>query len=409
VRTEAMHLVAETGVAAHWLYKEVAHGDISHHDRMGSKWLQSLLDIQDQTRDATEFWDHVKVDLFPDAVYVFTPKSQILAMPRGATVIDFAYAIHSNVGDHALSAKINNEPVSLRTEVKNGDVIEVITAADSEPNPAWLGFVRTARARSKIRQHLKTLAQTESESLGEKMLVQALRAEGIENLPESTGATSGIWDKLLRFSGNRTRSELMTDIGHGKRIASMVAKRLTKLLADAGEKPDALLLTRERFVARENVSQNSVTIDGSESTSVRFANCCRPIPGDSIVGYLGRGEGLTIHASDCQVAKKLQYKDSERFIAVEWSDEPVRTFETGIVVTVNNAKGVLAKVAGALASAEADITQVDMTDSTHGVMDLRFVISVHDLSQLEAVFKNLRRSPAVLKVQRSKDMSNSST
>jgi len=409
VRTEAMHLVAETGVAAHWLYKEVAHGDITHHDRMGSKWLQSLLDIQDQTRDATEFWDHVKVDLFPDAVYVFTPKSQILAMPRGATVIDFAYAIHSNVGDHALSAKINNEPVSLRTEVKNGDVIEVITSADSEPNPAWLGFVRTARARSKIRQHLKTLAQTESESLGEKMLLQALRAEGIENLPDSTGATSGIWDKLLRFSGNRTRSELMTDIGHGKRIASMVAKRLTKLLADAGEKPDALLLTRERFVARENVSQNSVTIDGSESTSVRFANCCRPIPGDSIVGYLGRGEGLTIHASDCQVAKKLQYKDSERFIAVEWSDEPVRTFETGIVVTVNNAKGVLAKVAGALASAEADITQVDMTDSTHGVMDLRFVISIHDLSQLEAVFKNLRRSPAVLKVQRSKDMSNSST
>jgi len=409
VRTEAMHLVAETGVAAHWLYKEVSHGDISHHDRMGSKWLQSLLDIQDQTRDATEFWDHVKVDLFPDAVYVFTPKSQILAMPRGATVIDFAYAIHSNVGDHALSAKINNEPVSLRTEVKNGDVIEVITSADSEPNPAWLDFVRTARARSKIRQHLKTLAQTESESLGEKMLIQALRAEGIENLPESTGATSGIWDKLLRFSGNRTRSELMTDIGHGKRIASMVAKRLTKLLADAGEKPDALLLTRERFVPRENVSQNSVTIDGSESTSVRFGNCCRPIPGDSIVGYLGRGEGLTIHASDCQVAKKLQYKDSERFIAVEWSDEPVRTFETGIVVTVNNAKGVLAKVAGALASAEADITQVDMTDSTHGVMDLRFVISIHDLSQLEAVFKNLRRSPAVLKVQRSKDMSNSST
>jgi GTP pyrophosphokinase len=351
----------------------------------------------------------VKVDLFPDAVYVFTPKSQILAMPRGATVVDFAYAIHSNVGDHAFSAKINNEPVSLRTEVKSGDVIEVITSADSEPNPAWLSFVRTARARSKIRQHLKTLAQTESESLGEKMLVQALRAEGIENLPASTGATSGIWDKLLRFSGNRTRAELMTDIGHGKRIANMVAKRLTKLLADAGEKPDALLLTRERFVVRENVSQNSVTIDGSESTSVRFGNCCRPIPGDSIVGYLGRGEGLTIHASDCQVAKKLHYKDSERFIAVEWSDEPVRSFETGIVVTVNNAKGVLAKVAGALAAAEADITQVDMTDSTHGVMDLRFVISIHDLSQLEAVFKNLRRSPAVVKVQRSKDMSNSNS
>jgi len=406
LRTEAMHLVAEKGVAAHWLYKEAAQDGVSQNDRMGAKWLQSLLDIQDENRDATEFWEHVKVDLFPDAVYVFTPKSQIMAMPRGATVIDFAYAIHSNVGDHTLSAKINNEPVTLRTEVKNGDVIEVITSPEATPNPAWLGFVRTARARSKIRQHLKTLAQTESEHLGQKMLVQALRAEGIENLPDSIGPRSAVWDKLLRFSGNRTQSELMTDIGLGKRIASIVAKRLTKLLADSGEKPDALLLTRERFVAGENISQGSVSIDGSESTSVRFAHCCRPIPGDSIVGYLGRGEGLTIHTGDCLVAKKLHNKDSERFISVEWSDEPMRTFETGIVVTVTNGKGVLASVASALASGEADITQVDMTnESTHGVMELRFVIAVRDLSQLETVFKHLRRTASVLKVQRSKNTS----
>lgn len=406
IRTEAMHLVAETGVAAHWLYKEAAHDDVSQNDRMGTKWLQSLLDIQDENRDATEFWEHVKVDLFPDAVYVFTPKSQIMAMPRGATVIDFAYAIHSNVGDHTLSAKINNEPVTLRTEVKNGDVIEVITSPETTPNPAWLGFVRTARARSKIRQHLKTLAQTESESLGEKMLLQALRAEGIENLPDHAGPKSAVWDKLLRFSGNRTRSELMTDIGLGKRIASIVAKRLATMLADSGEKPDALLLTRERFVTGENISQGGVSIDGSESTSVRFAHCCRPIPGDSIVGYLGRGEGLTIHTGDCLVAKKLHHKDSERFISVEWSDEPMRTFETGIVVTVTNGKGVLASVASALASGEADITQVDMTnESSHGVMELRFVIAVRDLSQLESVFKHLRRTASVLKVQRSKNTS----
>jgi GTP pyrophosphokinase len=404
LRTEAMHLVAETGVAAHWLYKEVDQENITQNDRMGSKWLQSLLDIQDETRDAAEFWDHVKVDLVPDAVYVFTPKSQILAMPRGATVVDFAYAIHSNVGDHALSAKINNEQVPLRTEVKNGDVIEIVTTPDAAPNPAWLGFVRTARARSKIRQHLKTLAQTESESLGEKMLAQALRAEGIENLPDDTSKNHVTWEKLLRFSGNRSRSELMTDIGLGKRIASIVAKRLTKLLTDNGEKPDALLLTRERFAAGEAVSQGSVSIDGSESTSVRFANCCRPIPGDSIVGYLGRGEGLTVHANDCQIAKKLQYKDSERFIGVEWSDEPVRTFETGIVVTVDNGKGVLAKVASALAAAEADITHIDMmAESPLGAMDLRFVIGVRDVNQLDTVFKNLRRTPAVLKVQRSKN------
>jgi GTP pyrophosphokinase len=401
LRTEAMHLIAETGVAAHWLYKDDAQDEISHNDRMGSKWLQSLLDIQDETRDAAEFWDHVKVDLFPDAVYVFTPKSRIMAMPRGATVVDFAYAIHSNVGDHAVSAKVNNEEVPLRTEVKNGDVIEIIADKTASPNPAWLGFVRTARARSKIRQNLRTMAQTDSQVLGEKMLIQALRAEGIENLPDSGKPYEATWEKLLRFTGNKSREELLTDIGLGKRIASIVAKRLAKLLADRGEKPDALLLTRERFGTGEAIAQGSVQIDGSENTSVRFAHCCRPVPGDSIVGYLGRGEGLTVHASSCQVAQKLQYKDSERFISVEWADEPVRAFETGVVVTVTNGKGVLAKVAGALAAAEADITHVDMpNDSAQGAMDLRFVIAVRDLQQLDLVLRNLRRTPAVLRAER---------
>ncbi len=401
LRTEAMHVIAETGVAAHWLYKSEAHDEVSLSDRMGSKWLQSLLDIQDETRDAAEFWDHVKVDLFPDAVYVFTPKSRIMAMPRGATVVDFAYAIHSNVGDHAVSAKINNEQVALRTEVKNGDVIEVITDPGSSPNPAWLGFVRTARARSKIRQNLRTMAQSDSQYLGEKMLLQAVRAEGIENLPGSDKLHEIIWDKLLRFSGNRSRAELLTDIGLGKRIASIVAKRLTNLLAEQGEKPDALLITRERFGASNAVAQASVQIDGSENTSVRFATCCRPIPGDSILGYLGRGEGLTVHALGCQVAQKLQYKDSERFLRVEWSDEPVRTFETGIVVTVTNGKGVLAKVAAALAVSEADITHIDMTDDAGAAaMDLRFVIAVRDLNQLEAVLRNLRRTPVVIRAER---------
>ncbi|WP_296492920.1 bifunctional (p)ppGpp synthetase/guanosine-3',5'-bis(diphosphate) 3'-pyrophosphohydrolase [Rhodoferax sp.] len=401
VRTEAMHLVAETGVAAHWLYKEYPHEPSVNPDRLGSKWLQSLLDIGNETHDATEFWEHVKVDLFPDAVYVFTPKSRIMAMPRGATVVDFAYAIHSSVGDHAVAAKVNGEQVPLRTEVQNGDVIEVVTDKGSFPNPAWLGFVRTARARSKIRQHLRSLAQEDSQNLGEKMLVQALRAEGIDRLPEEQGPMAGVWDKLLRFSGNRNRSDLLVEIGLGRRIASIVAKRLARLLADVGEKPDALLLTRERFMAGDSVAQGSVAIDGSENTSVRFAACCRPIPGDAIVGYLGRGEGLTIHDSDCPVAVKLKNKDSERFIVVEWSDEPVRTFETGIVVTVNNNKGVLAKVAAALAAAEVDITQINMADeSAHGPIDLRFIIAVRDVQQLDNALRSLRHTHVVLKAQR---------
>lgn len=396
LRTEAMHLVAESGVAAHWLYKASVPEE-QNSERLGTKWLQSLLDIQNETRDAAEFWDHVKIDLFPDAVYVFTPKSQIMALPRGATVVDFAYAIHSDVGDHTVAARINGAQVPLRTELKNGDVVEVVTAPVSTPNPAWLGFVRTGRARSKIRHHLKTLAHVESQQLGEKLLAQALRAEGMEKLPADNEQYHALWDKLLRFTGNKSRAELLTDVGLGRRIAGIVAKRLMVLLAELGERPDALLLSRERFTAHENVSQGGITIDGSENASVQFATCCRPVPGDVIVGYLGRGEGLVVHAEDCAVARRLQHKDAERFIGVEWSDEPVRPFETGVLVTVNNGKGALARVAAALANAEADIIHVDMDDERdQDATDLRFVVAVRDRSHLDAVLRNLKRTPSVM-------------
>ncbi len=401
VRTQAMHVVAESGVAAHWLYK-VNSPDAVSAERLGTQWLQSLLDIQDETRDAAEFWDHVKVDLFPDAVYVFTPKSQILALPRGATVVDFAYAIHSNVGDRTMAARINGEQVPLRTALKNGDVVEVVTAAHSTPNPAWLSFVRTARARSKIRHHLKTMEHEESENLGERLLSQALRSEGIEKFPGDDPAYQPIWEKLLRFTGNRSRSELLTDVGLGKRIAGIVAKRLVSLLAESGERPDALLLTRERFMAAESSAQGVLALDGSENASVKFAQCCRPIPGDAIVGYLGRGEGLVVHRLACPIAKKLQHKDSERFIEVEWADEPVRAFETEMLVTVTNGKGVLARVAAALAAAEADIIHIDMDEEgAQDVTELRFVIGVRDLSHLDTALRNLARTASVLSARRS--------
>ncbi len=402
MRTDAMHIVAESGVAAHWLYKATdPEGDASQ--RLGTQWLQSLLDIQHETRDAAEFWDHVKIDLFPDAVYVFTPKSQIMAMPRGATIVDFAYAIHSDVGHRAVAAKVNGEQVPLRSELRNGDVIEIITASVSSPNPAWLGFVRTGKARSKIRHHLKTMALTESQDLGEKMLAQSLRAEGIERLPDDDELNHATWEKILRFSGNRSRADLLTDIGLGKRIASMVAKRIVTLLAEIGEKPDPLLMSRERYTAQESISQGALVLDGSEGASVKFATCCRPIPGDDIVGYLGRGEGLVVHTDDCTVAKKLQHRDSERFIAVDWSDEPARAFETGLLVTVTNGKGVLARVASALASAEADITHVDMVqEAAQDATDLRFGVAVRDRVHLASVMRGVKRTPSVLRVQRAK-------
>jgi len=401
LRTEAMHVVAESGVAAHWMYKSSDPGH-ERAERLGTQWLQSLLDIQDETRDAAEFWDHVKVDLFPDAVYVFTPKSHIMALPRGATVVDFAYAVHTNVGEHTLGANVNGQPVSLRSELSNGDVVEIITATDTTPNPAWLGFVKTGRARSKIRHYFKTRAQSESKDLGEKLLLQGLRAEGFAQLPATDQAHKTLWEKLLRFTGSKNLDELLTDIGLGKRVASIVAKRLVKLLGDLGERPDPLLLSMERFTAHETFSQGSVVVDGSDNASVQYALCCHPLPGDPILGYLGHGEGLVIHLESCQVAQRLKTKDSERFIAVEWSDETVRSFEASIVVTVLNGKGVLASVAAAITSAEADIKLVSMVDEVSGkeATDLRFLIAVQDFTHLQSVLSSLQRLPAVSKASR---------
>ncbi len=401
LRTEPMDLVAEAGVAAHWLYKAGLAGNTPDGE-LGTQWLQSLLDIQNETRDAAEFWDHIKVDLFPDSVYVFTPRGQIMALPQGATTVDFAYAIHSNVGDHTVAAKVNNEQVPLRTELRNGDVVEIITAPVSRPNPAWLGFVRTGRARSRIRSHLKSLAQDESRVLGEKLLAQALRAEGLSQLPGTAERDKPLWDKLLRFTGNRSREEMYADIGLGKRSANMVAKRLVTLLTAEGAKPDALLLTRERYTAHENLSQGAVLLDGAENASVKYATCCRPIPGDGVLGYLGRGEGLVVHTDDCAVARRLQNKDAERFITVAWADEPVRAFEVGIVVTVINGKGVLARVAAAIAAAEADIVHMGMAEETaQDALDLRFVIGVRDREHLDVVLRSLRRTQSVLRASRS--------
>ena len=404
LRTESMNVVAESGVAAHWLYK-TKHSSEATSDGLDTQWLQSLLDIQHETHDAAEFLDHVKVDLFPDGVYVFTPTSEIMSMPRGATVVDFAYAIHSNVGDRCFGARVNGEQVPLRTTLKNGDVVEVITSAVAAPNPAWLSFVRTGRARSKIRQHLKTLAHSESESLGEKLLSQALRAEGFSNKVLSDMPLSA-WEKLLRFTGNKTYADLLTDIGMGRRIASMVAKRMLPLLHEVGFKADPMLLSQTRFSAEQGKSAGSVALDGSENASVQYAPCCHPIPGEAIVGYVGRGEGLVVHAQLCSVSQRLAQKDSERFIEVDWSDEPVRMFEVGLAVTVSNIKGVLAKVAATLASAEADIVHIDMgTEMPQEAKDMRLIIAVRDGVHLDAVLRALRRSAWVIKADRQRQIS----
>ncbi len=411
VRTGAMHAVAEKGIAAHWLYKsndkpgKNGKGQ-SDPQQLGAIWLQSLVDIQDETRDAAEFLEHVKIDLYPDAVYVFTPMSKILALPRGATPVDFAYAIHSDVGDHAVAARVNGEPVAMRTELRSGDVVEIVTAANARPNPAWLSMVRTGRARSKIRHYLKNMEAEESRAMGEKMLAQALRAEGLMAPSADPGdeAAAALWQQLTRWSGNRNRGELMVDIGLGRKIAIIVAKRLAQLMRDQGARPDAVTLTLGRYAQDDDAAKQGVVfVDGSEGASVQLATCCRPIPGDAIVGYLGRGEGLVVHTAECNTGRRLYERDSERWMQVEWAEETSRTFETSIVALVSNGKGVLAQVASAIAGAEADIRHLDMGQEPAAEnAELRLLISVRDRVHLAEVLRTLRRSPVVLRVWRVK-------
>jgi GTP pyrophosphokinase/guanosine-3',5'-bis(diphosphate) 3'-pyrophosphohydrolase len=405
MRTEAMHAVAEKGIAAHWIYKVGDKGNATADaQRLSTIWLQSLLDIQDETRDAAEFLEHVKIDLHPDAVYVFTPRSKILALPRGATPLDFAYAIHSDVGQHTVAAKVNGDAVALRTELKSGDVVEIITAPGARPNPAWLSMVRTGRARSKIRHHLKNMETDESRALGEKLLAQALRAEGLQ--PPSTDPSdalgAGLWQQLTRWSGNRNRGDLLVDIGLGKKIATIVAKRMAQLMGERGMKPDAVTLTLGRYGHDDSTPrQGAVFVDGSAGASIQLAPCCRPIPGDDIVGYLGRGEGLLVHTAECPTGKRLFVRDSERWMQVEWADDLTRTFETHIWVLVRNGKGVLAQVASAISAAEADITHLGMDpEPAEESIELRLIVSVRDRVHLADVLRAMRRSPVVLRVSR---------
>ncbi len=404
IRSQAMHAVAEKGIAAHWMYKVHEGADKDASPQQAAVWLQSLIDIQHETRDSAEFLEHVKIDLFPESVYVLTPKSRIVALPKGATPVDFAYAIHSGVGDRCVSAKVNGEPVPLRAQLHSGDVVEIITAPSARPNPGWLNFVRTGRARSKIRNHLKNMESEESLEMGERLLKQALRAEGLL-LPSgdehSEGSEGALWQALIRWGGNRSRNDLVVEVGLGRKIAAMVAKRIAQIMAEAGERPDALTLSLGRLAAVDSPVNGSVVIDGSEGATMQLAPCCKPIPGDPIAGYLGRGEGLLVHTQTCGVGRRLFERDPERWIDVAWSDEPTRQFETGISVLVTNGKGVLAQVAASISSAETDITHIEMGDERLGeTAELKLTLSVRDTEHVQDVLRTLKRCPVVLKAGR---------
>ena len=382
IRTHEMHRIAEAGVASHWLYKST-DTSLSELQKKTHQWLQSLLEMQSQSGDSAEFLEHLKVDLFPDEVYVFTPKGKILSLPRGATSVDFAYAVHTDIGNRCVAVKINQELVPLRTELKNGDRVEIITAAHAKPNPLWLNFVATGKARSRIRHFLKTMHFQESARLGERLLNQALTALGAA----PAEMTDAQWEKFVRDAGAKTREEVLADIGLGKRLAAVVARRL---------------LSRGEPGPHDAPLPGSVIIHGSEGMAVQFAHCCRPIPGDPIIGLISKGQGMVIHTHDCPVVNKARH-DPERVLDVAWDTETRKLFDVSIKTVVANQRGVLARVAAEIAEAGSNIQNVAVDpgdDSSY--TNMFFTLQVSNRLHLASIMRRLRRIPEVIRLTRVK-------
>ena len=388
LRTHDMHRVAEAGVAAHWLYKAGGPLDLAEAQRETHRWLQSLLDIQSESRDSKEFLEHVKGDLFPDEIYLFTPKGKIMALPRGATAVDFAYGVHTDIGHHCVAARINYELLPLRTELKNGDHVEILTSPTARPNPSWLSFVATGKARSRIRHYLKGLQQKESAALGERLLNQALATLKVE--PDAI--TWDRWEALQKEYGSKTQLDILADIGLGKRLSFVVAQALTRPVGKA-EEPASMAA---------GATKTALTLRGVEGVAIQYAKCCRPVPGDAIIGQFRKGQGLIVHSRDCATLRKQRF-DGGELVDVEWAPDVQGVFDSGVRVLVADRRGLLAELATSIGDADANIDTVSM-ERADGVGDVAmfFGVQVRDRRHLANVMRALRRIPDVHRVQRAR-------
>ncbi|HHJ12791.1 MAG TPA: bifunctional GTP diphosphokinase/guanosine-3',5'-bis pyrophosphate 3'-pyrophosphohydrolase [Gammaproteobacteria bacterium] len=384
IRTEDMERVAESGIAAHWLYKSSDKaGGPNNAQTRAREWLRELLEMQRNAGNSLEFLENVKIDLFPDEVYVFTPAGDILNLKRGATAVDFAYAVHTDVGNTCIAARIDRRLAPLRTPLLNGQTVEIITAAGAHPNPAWLNFVATAKARSNIRHYLKNLQNDEAAELGRRMLDKALAAIG-SALPEIPAADL---ERTIREFGFDSCEALCADIGLGNRSAMLVARRL---LPDSGEETGPVSHSQP------------LAIRGTEGMVVHFARCCRPIPGDAIVGFISKGRGLVIHTETCNNLGDYRSRP-DKWIDVEWQPDIEGEFAAEIRVDVSNRKGVLATIAAEISEMESNIENVSIEERDGLETSLNFILTVRDRRHLARVMRCIRKLPSVLRISRSRN------
>jgi guanosine-3',5'-bis(diphosphate) 3'-pyrophosphohydrolase len=376
-----MEHLAENGIAAHWLYKSTEKETSQVHTK---EWLKDLLELQKHTGNPIEFIENVKIDLFAEAVYVFTPKGSILSLPQGATPVDFAYMVHTDIGNACVGCKIDRRLAPLSSRLRSGQTIEVITATGAHPNPAWLTFAVTGKARNNIRHWLKNQQVTESQALGKRLLNSAL----LETHQSLENFTQNNLESIVKDMGLHTVEELYEEVGLGKRMAPLVAKRLLAYQTT----PDGQTHSKK---------MKPLTIKGTEGLVVTYAKCCYPIPGDLIIGNLAQGQGVVIHKERCHKMIKLKKMNNE-YINVVWEDKVVGEFQVPIVVDVVNGRGVLASLANAIADSNANIinVHVDERDGSHNTV--KFIVSVRNRSHLARIMRRLRMVNEVTRITRGK-------
>ncbi|MGB6450118.1 MAG: bifunctional (p)ppGpp synthetase/guanosine-3',5'-bis(diphosphate) 3'-pyrophosphohydrolase, partial [Steroidobacteraceae bacterium] len=379
IRTDDMHRMAESGIAAHWRYKAGEEADSAQHER-AREWLRHLVELQ-AGGSSEEFLESVKVDLFPDKVYVFTPKGEILRLPSGSTVVDFAYAVHTDIGNRCVAAKVDRRLTPLRTALRNGQTVEIITAKGAMPNPSWVNFVVSAKARTAIRHYLKSLRRTEAIALGQRLFNQALGEFrlSIEEISHASMQAS------VAELGMKDLDELFEKIGLGERLAPLVARRLlpAEPLEDGASGGSAAPLA----------------VAGTEGLLVAYARCCHPIPYDTIFAFLSSGRGIVIHRETCVNVEDYR-KHPEKWLPVSWQTTPDRLFSSQIRVDVPNRTGMLAAVAAAIASTETNIDHVSVDERDVNTSALVFELKVRDRKQLARIIRTIRRMPDVLRVAR---------
>jgi RelA/SpoT family (p)ppGpp synthetase len=390
IRDKIMHEVSEHGIAAHWQYKQ---GDTteehapSHVDVRAQEWVKNLLEIQQSAGNSLDFLENVKIDLFPDVIYVFTPQGDIITLPRGATPVDFAYAVHTNIGHSTIACRIDKKLVPLRTQLETGKTIQIIKGSHAQPNPAWLNFVNTAKARSQIRHFMKGQKTEDAIQLGRKILSQTLRKHNMSY----SGLNEETRQELIKTLKLSNWKQLLEDLGTGNRMAPLVAKQIHDVVLGSDDQVPKSLTTSEEGV--------SLPISGTEGMLLHFANCCHPIPGDTIVGFISAEKGLVIHRCNCHNVKSIKNL-SEKCLDVNWEPSPQGTYLAELQLETANQRGVLATVANEIAKTNTDIERVRSEDKDESYSLMYFVINVRNRVHLAQVMRRLKQLPIVEKIHR---------